>query len=147
MKKYIDFESWVNIMYNKACKQKEKNNIVIGYIRNAIIITRKNDFKMGIAKKHPDDKFDNKIGIAIAYARLNNITVPPMNKIIYMEKVAYNQKNAYIKINNNYYLMHKICFDNTLRQYICVVEFPQTEGIQYQVMAKGGLEQVLIKEE
>jgi hypothetical protein len=146
MKKYKDYESWVNAMYHKAESEEEKGRIIINHINNAVIIIRGKDFKKGIARKHPLDKYSYKVGIAIAYARLNNIPIPPAEEIIKLKDLPYNTPNAYIKMDDETTcLIHKAFFEEETNSYICVIEYYYNN--RYKIVKLNPNTKIIVKEE
>ena len=73
----VEFDKWVDEMMAKYYKD---NNVRIGRLgsKTYIAYNSKKD-KIGKARCHPDDEFNRKIGIAIAYARCKGIEVPKIS--------------------------------------------------------------------
>lgn len=67
-------EQWVNRIHKTFCE--DKTGIDFAYSGRYFIVMD-NKGNIGKAVCHPDDKPDNKIGFAIAYARLKNIPIHP----------------------------------------------------------------------
>ena len=72
------FNDWVTDMYLEFEDERMKGKCDVGYLFGDTITLcydKKNN-KTGIAKRHPNDKDDFRIGKAIAYARCKGYDVP-----------------------------------------------------------------------
>ena len=68
-------KEWVNTIF----KRYNKDNKVSGlsYPNGRTIVWYNDNAKCASSKCNPNDKFDAKKGVAIAYARLKGISIPP----------------------------------------------------------------------
>ena len=69
-------ENWEIISYDEFIGNKNKEYKLIITPTNSTIIIDKETGKKGMAKLHPDDKYDSFFGIKLAWDRLNGIEAP-----------------------------------------------------------------------
>lgn len=105
----IEFDNWVDEMYEKFCCD---NNVQATFFDEQIttaIVYHFKKRKIGIARCHPDDKFNRETGIAIAYARCKGIEVP---KISTYKKFCQLKNGDRFNYGNIYYLFIGKCLDD-----------------------------------
>ena len=91
-----EFNEWVEKKYIECLYSHYKffgdNNITIA--------VSKNGKKIGVAKRHSDDNYYSKIGIAIAYTRARGQEVPEVYKIVKMSELKYG--DTFISQKDNF---------------------------------------------
>lgn len=105
-----EFNKWADDIIKKKYKDT-KCAVVFNKSKGKTIAIDTNNNKIAVAKCHKDDSFNNKIGLAIAYARLRNIPVPEVSDEPQRWRAEYNERycalNSYlcpepsIEINDN----------------------------------------------
>ena len=98
----IEFQKWVREMCRKA-EIGHFHNVCDVMILNNVTVCADSNGKVGIAKCHPDDIFDDNIGTAIAYARMRGFEVPKVTickKFSEMKNgdIFYYDKERYVYI-------------------------------------------------
>ena len=73
-----NFDKWVRDMYLRCSSECLKDRCEVSYLSNddITLVYDKKKNKVGIAKRHPKDKIDRELGVAIAYARCKGYDVP-----------------------------------------------------------------------
>lgn len=110
------FDKWVRDMYLKFAKECKKGKCEVTYLSDDTITLcydKKNN-KVGIAKRHPEDKPDRELGVAIAYARCKGYEIPKptvYKKLSEMENGEmfydkYGDIYRYIGKNENIYVCY-----------------------------------------
>lgn len=84
------FEQWVKKTYGDF--QNDKQAIAYSGCSGVVIVYDTTDVKSAIAKCRPEDVFDCKTGIAIAYARLKGIEIPKVEEEPEFKRVGYEQE-------------------------------------------------------
>lgn len=94
MSKYmtkLQFEEWVN-KYSQEFYDKD-NFVVYGFgdkskRQRGIIIVNIDNGKVARSYCHPDDEYDCKIGIAVAYAHYMGVEIPKVEKSYWIEELV-----------------------------------------------------------
>lgn len=84
------FEQWVKKTYGDF--QNDKQAIAYSGCSGVVIVYDTTDVKSAIVKCRPEDVFDCKTGIAIAYARLKGIEIPKVEEEPEFKRVGYEQE-------------------------------------------------------
>lgn len=74
-----EFNKWVDKMYEKYWLDSNVQATFFDEEVTTTIVYHFKKRKIGIARCHPDDKFNRETGIAIAYARCKGIEVPKIS--------------------------------------------------------------------
>ena len=78
------FDKWVMRMIERYKNERLFSDCESREVKDVVICVDRNH-NVGIAKCHPDDKYNVNVGIAIAYARMRGIRVP---KVITYKKLS-----------------------------------------------------------
>ena len=112
----VDFDTWVLDMYEEYILGNSKERYYVTYPSNLTTICydeKKN--KVGIARCHPEDKYNYKIGIAVAYAHCRGYDVPKQTDYKKLSEMKNGDKFK-IKISGyNYIYIGKDEFN----RYVC----------------------------
>ena len=81
------FDVWAFGMYNQ-CLKSNRYKILSNKKDFVLMMDTKRADRFGWAKKMPNDQWDEKIGVGIAYARLKGIPIP---KVVEYKMIAINQ--------------------------------------------------------
>lgn len=90
------FNEWVGKMVKRYKIEQLSNDYEMRTIKNVIICVDRNH-KVGIAKCHPDDKFNIFIGMAIAYARMRGLEVPKVTNYKRLSEMVNGDRFIYRK--------------------------------------------------
>lgn len=102
------FEQWVKKIYSDF--QKDKQAIAYFGSHSCVIVYDTATVKSAIAKCRPEDVFDCKTGIAIAYARLKGFEIPKIEEEPKFKRVKTPTPYYYISNNVNGRI---ICYSKT----------------------------------
>ena len=121
-----DFNEWAQKMKEDfVCNYQRYRSIAEG--RMIIVVDKKNG-KVGIARCHPDDEFNTRIGLAIAYARVRGIDIPNVGEWV----ATKNLKNGdviHVPINGKNTLAYYIGKHPTKNDYHIVMK-AETERLK-----------------
>lgn len=104
MSKYmteLQFKKWVNDYYQEFCGRSDLINYTFGTRttkRKGTIIINRNNGKVARSYCHPDDKWDLKTGVAVAYAHYMGIEVPQVEKSYFIENLV--GKEVILSVDN-----------------------------------------------
>lgn len=111
-----NFEKWVEKVYKEFSKDFYANVIdwETLFDKTVIVCYNKKTNKIGIARLHPDDKFDSKIGVVIAYARTKGYKVP--KQTVYKKLSEMKNGDRFKWSNKKYIFIGENSLDKVIRE-------------------------------
>lgn len=118
-----EFKEWVKKMYIEFLHSKYKK---FGDNVTTVVIS-KNGNKIGVAKRHKDDRYDCITGVAIAYARATKRKIPEVKDTVWLSELkngdsfitTYDKNTKYIFLTVNPLTKNYIATNSTGK----IVEF------------------------
>lgn len=120
--KYVTFDEWNTFVTRWYNDFRNKNNrssflaIVTDVIRGRVRITNTKTGKSVISMCHKNDYFDEKVGIAVAWARYNGVEIPTL--VNYSEKSKLEISHILEKFN----IDDSKSLENVLKNYRNILE-------------------------
>ena len=110
-----EFEKWVDKMLAEYTNKIRRFDIAICEYNGTVLCGDSKTGKCGMARCHPEDKFNYSYGKAIAYARCRGYDVPKLTTYKKITDMKYGDKFKGITTNNIYSFIGK---STTAKRYI-----------------------------
>lgn len=134
------FNDWVTEMYLKFADERMKGKCDVSHFSdNAITLCYdKKKNKVGIARKHPEDIYDYRTGVAIAYARCKGYEIPKQTVYKKLSEMKYGDKFKHITndififvgknpIINNQFIYIRCCNTEIINNIDCGQEYEMVD--------------------
>lgn len=124
----VDFKKWAEKMVTEYHKEVNRFIIAVSDYNGITLCGDSQTGKCGMARCHPDDKFNRSYGMAIAYARCRGYEIPKLTTYKKISEMKYGDKFKF-DIGFGCYMTYTFIAESTLCNQYIIEEEELTGGV------------------